>query len=501
MFGAPAMTGERTCEVAIGLDVGTSGVKALLVRANGQPVAEATASYPLHAPRPGWAEQDPVDWWRAAVIAIRELLARRPDARVTAIGLSGQMHGVVLVDDELEPVRPALLWCDGRAGAEAAETIAQLGRDELIRRSGNRPMPGFTGPQLRWLAHNGGFGSARWVLCAKDFVRARLTGVAATDPSDASGTGLWGVDGDWDEELAGAYQVQSTLLPPVVESGAAAGVLSTTAAAELHLLAGIPVATGAADNAAAALGTAIVRPGRLLLSIGSSGTIVAPLERPRPDETGRCHLFRHAVANVWYSMAVVVSAGAALSWWSRVVGRSLDELAAEAVGVPPGSEGVIALPFLSGRRMPVVDPGARGALVGMSLAHGPGHLTRAVVEGATYAMAEGLGCIRDLGIGERDAVLTGRAVRHPLWREAVALALPDLRPHSAVPEGGAALGAAILGFAATGADAGELATRTVRHEAIEIPASDVSVRHAIAVGFERYRALASTASSSPEEQR
>lgn len=476
----------------IGLDVGTSGARALVVDRSGRVLACAGVAYPLDASAPGFAEQAPESWWEAAKRVLSEAWEAAGRPRVAGVGLSGQMHGTVLVDEQLAPLRPALLWCDGRAADVAAATEREHGRDWLIATAGNTPQPGFTAPQLRFLAErrDPALERARWTLCAKDFVRARLTGVAATDHTDASGTGLYSpATGDWSDELAAAYGVSRHLLPPLVESAAAAGEVTLAAARETGLPAGTPVAGGAADNAAAALGAGVTRPGELLISVGTSGTLLAPVDGPVADPSGACHLFRHAVAGRWYSMAVALDAGGALAWWQRVAGAPLDELVEEAAGVAPGSAGAVALPYLSGRRMPETGPPARAALTGLSLAHGRGHVTRAVMESAAYALADGLACLRRLGVDAGDAVLTGGATRHPLWREILALALPGVRFQRPARGDGAALGAALLGLAAAGRPLDEvLADVRTRHE-LERPATEPVARAAVASGYERFRAL------------
>ena len=492
------MTRDGAGGAALGLDIGTSGVRALIVDSTGHPLGEAEVEHPLLSSQPGYAEQRPLDWWHGTVAATAAALAAAGVDGVDGIGLSGQMHGSVLLDDELSPVRPALLWCDNRAADDASAVTKTVGRAEIIQTAGNLPMPGFTAPQLRWLTRTGELGAADSVLCAKDCVRAWLTGTLATDPSDASGTGLLGLDGAWSANLTKAYGVDPALLPPVFESAAEAGRLTRAAAAELGLAQGTPVAAGAADNAAAALGSGVIAPGELLLSVGTSGTIVAPVAKPLPDATGRCHLFRHAIEGTSYSMAVVLNAGGALSWWQSVTGRPIAELGAAAATVPPGSEGVIMLPFLSGRRMPKLDPAARAVFSGMSLSHDNAHLTRAVMEGAGYALAEGLECIRDLGLDQVDAVITGGASRHQIWREILALALPDLRLSTASPEGGAALGAALLGLAVAGVPLEPLVNGAVTHRPLDEPQSTSADRAAIAASFERYRDLAARPTHAPE---
>jgi xylulokinase len=481
--------------VALGLDIGTSSARAVVATDAGDVLGAGTAKYPLIASRPGEAEQEPADWWRGAVAATQAaLLEARTDA-VDGIGLSGQMHGAVLVDADLEPLRPALLWCDSRAAEDAAAVTDAAGRQALLAMAGNVPMAGFTGPQLRWLDRAGALSAARWAICAKDFVRARMTGEVATDPSDASGTGLFGLDGHWSVELAALYGVDDALLAPVVESGAPAGRLTAAAADVLGLPEGTPVAAGAADNAAAALGCGVIAPGDMLISLGTSGTIVIPVPEPLVDPTGSCHVFRHAVEDTWYSMPVVLDAGGALAWWQTLTGRPMEELAAAASATPPGSDGVVMVPFLSGRRMPVADPAARATFSGMSLSHGLGHMTRAAIEGATFAMADGLRCLRRLGLEETDAVLTGGAASHAIWREALALAMPDVRLSTAVPAGGAALGAAFLGLAAAGAPLTPLVRRVIAYEPIAPPEVGAQARAAVRAGYDRYRALAAATAS------
>jgi xylulokinase len=479
--------------ISIGLDIGTSGARALVVE-GGEVLSTAAAAYPLRTPAPGYAEQSPDGWWDAARQVLGEAWGAAGRPALAGIGLSGQMHGTVLVDDRLAPVRDALLWCDGRAADTAAATERECGRDWLIATAGNPPQPGFTAPQLRFLAEHGdpALGRARWVLCAKDFVRARLTGVAAADHTDASGTGLYSpASGGWSDELAAVYGVDRRLLPPLVESAEAAGEVTSAAARATGLPAGVPVAAGAADNAAAALGAGVVDAGDLLISVGTSGTLLAPLAAPVPDPSGACHLFRHAPRGRWYALAVALDVGGALAWWQRVTGVPIDELTAEAAAVAPGSAGLVALPYLSGSRMPVSRPAAGAALTGMSMAHGRGHVTRAVMESAAFALADGLGCLERIGVAAREAVVAGGAARHRLWREILSLALPRLRLRQATHPDSAALGAALLGRAAAGA-ALEQALDGGRASADPWVADSLATAgpvDAVAAGYDRFRTL------------
>lgn len=477
---------------AIGLDIGTSGARALVVDVRGRVKGSAAAPYRLRAATPGAAEQEPADWWEAARETLGEAWREAGEPPLEGVGLCGQMHGTVLVDANLRPLRPALLWCDDRAAATATAVERRFGRERLIETSGNPALPGFTAPQLRMLAERGdpALERARWAFCAKDFVRAQLTEEAAGEHSDASGTGLYSVrEGGWDERLAAAYGVRRELLPPLLESGEAAGSIGAGAADATGLAAGTPVAAGAADNAAAALGAGVVAPGELMVSIGSSGTLLAPLREPVADPSGACHLFRHALPETWYALAVVLDAGAALTWWQRLTGVPLEQLAAEAAAAEAGSGGVVALPHLSGRRMPKPVPAGSAALTGLSLAHGRGEVTRALVEGVGYALADGLACLGRIGIEPERAVLAGGGTAHLLWRQALALALPSLAFERARVADCAALGAALLGFAAAGRPLEEVLAEVVASRE-EVPVeTDPAARRTVAAGYARYAAL------------
>src|SRR5215212_11165628 len=381
----------------LGLDLGTSSVKALLMEENGDAVGEGSAPYPVLAPRPGWAESSPDEWW-AAVLEATEAAVGLRGSEVEALGLSGQMHGVVLVDERGLPLRPAVLWADARSGAELA---AYGGLDEGLRsRLANPPAVGMAGPSLLWLRDNEpeAYAAARWALQPKDWLRMRLTGEAAAEPSDASATLLYDLPADdWSHAVVDHLGLRAELFAPLVSSADVAGRLTAEAAEDLGLPRGLPVAAGAADTAAAMLGVGLLQTGPAQLTIGTGGQIVTPRESPEVDPHLSTHLYRGALPGLWYSMAAIQNAGLALEWVRKMLGVSWSEVYDEAFAVPPGSGGVAFLPYLSGERTPRFDPGARGAWTGLGLDHTRGHLLRAALEGVAFALREALEALEDLG--------------------------------------------------------------------------------------------------------
>ena len=391
----------------LGLDLGTSSVKALLMDENGDAVGEGSVPYPVRAPRPGWAESSPEEWW-AAVLEATEAAVGSRSGEVAALGLSGQMHGVVLADEGGLPLRPAVLWADARSGAEL-EAYRRMDGD-LRRRLANPPAVGMAGPSLLWLRDHepDTYASARWSLQPKDWLRMRLTGDVAAEPSDASATLLYDLPADdWSHAAVEELGLRAELLAPLVRSAGVAGELTAEAASELGLRRGLPVATGAADTAAAMLGVGLLRPGPVQLTIGTGGQIVTPKECPDPDPSLRTHLYRGALPGLWYSMAAIQNAGLALEWVRKVLGVSWREVYEEAFVVPPGSGGVVFLPYLSGERTPRFDPGARGAWTGLGLDHTRAHLLRAALEGVAFALREGLEALEDLGVSSPELRLAG----------------------------------------------------------------------------------------------
>ncbi len=391
----------------LGLDLGTSSVKALLMGEDGSALGEGSAPYPVRAPRPGWAESSPEDWW-AAVLEAADAAVGRRGAEVTAVGLSGQMHGVVLTDARGLPLRPAILWADARSCAGLA-VYRGLDRDMGLRLA-NPPAVGMAGPSLLWLRDNepDEYASARWALQPKDWLRTRLTGDVGAEPSDASATLLYDLAADdWSYAAIEALGLRAELLAPLIPSAAVGGTLTGDAAGELGLPEGLPVAAGAADTAAAMLGAGLLRPGPVQLTVGTGGQIVTPKESPDPDPRLSTHLYRGAVPGLWYSMAAIQNAGLALEWVRTVLGVTWDEVYEEAFAVPPGAGGVVFLPYLSGERTPRFDPGARGAWTGLGLDHTRGHLLRAALEGVAFALREGLEALENLGIAVPGLRLAG----------------------------------------------------------------------------------------------
>jgi xylulokinase len=424
----------------VGLDVGTTGVKALALSPEGDVLARAEESYDLSTPRPGWAEQDPEDWWRAAERALAAL-----GGEPTAIGLSGQMHGLVVLDDRERVLRPAILWNDQRTEAECVEIEERVGLARLIQLTGNRALPGFTAPKLLWLRRHEPttYGRIAHVLLPKDYVRLRLTGgVHAIDVADASGTLLFDVAGRrWSQEMLEALELDPAWLPRAMESPEVSG--ETTA--------GIPVAAGAGDQAAAALGVGVDRPGPVSVVLGTSGVVFAALPAFAADPQARVHAFCHAVPGGWHAMGVMLSAGGSLRWLRSALGGAsgYKELTVAAGEWPAGTEGLTFLPYLSGERTPHADPHARAAFSGLSLRHDRGALVRAVLEGVAYGLRDSLALLGELGVEPHAGHVSGGGARSELWLRILAsvLGLPIRR---AATDEGSAFGAALLGGVAAG---------------------------------------------------
>jgi xylulokinase len=460
----------------VGIDVGTTGVKALAISPDGAVLARAEVGYPLSTPRPGWSEQDPADWERAAGEALARL-----GVEPAGIGLSGQMHGLVCLDADEQVLRPAILWNDQRTGEQSAEIEARVGRERLVELTGNRALPGFTAPKLLWLREHEPETYARiaHVLLPKDYVRLRLTGERATDVADASGTLLLDVAGrTWSAEMLDALELDAAWLPRLLESPEVSG---TTAA-------GVPVAAGAGDQAAGALGVGVDRPGPLSVVLGTSGVVFAALPGYAHDRDGRVHAFCHAVPGGWHAMGVMLSAAGSLAWLQGVLAAPYEELLADAEGAPAGSEGALFAPYLAGERTPHADPSARAALVGLTLRHDRGAIVRSVLEGVAYGLRDSLELLQSLGMSADRGRISGGGARSELWTRIVASVL-DLPLERTAVEEGSAYGAALLGGVACGAfaDVHEAVDACVRvRETVE---PDPGWSTAYRDGYARFREL------------
>jgi xylulokinase len=463
----------------IGLDVGTTAVKALAVGDDGAILARCEVPHPLSVPRAGWAEQNPEDWWRATEQALAQLDVDEP----VAIGLSGQMHGLVALDTADRVIRPAILWNDGRTGAECAEIEEKVGLETLIARTGNRALTGFTAPKLLWLRRHEpeSYRRIARIMLPKDYVRLKLCGEHAIDVADASGTLLLDVARRrWSEEVLDALELDAAWLPRLLESPEVSGETPD----------GVPVAAGAGDQAAGALGVGVDRPGPLSIALGTSGVVFAALPAFAADERARVHAFCHAVPGGWHAMGVMLSAAGSLQWLRDVSapGADFTELIGEGAAWEPGVEGLTFLPYLAGERTPHADPDARGSFTGLSLRHDRGALVRAVLEGVAYGLRDSLDLLGELGVRPERGRVSGGGARSELWLQIIAsvLELPLERP---VVEEGAAYGAALLGGVAGGVwpDTAAAVAASVRVRGEVEPVPDWV--DAYADGRERFSAL------------
>ena len=492
------MRGNAGDSLLLGLDVGTSGVKAILVRPAGDVAAAATVPLSLDTPRPGWAEQDPEAWWAASATAIQGVLEQRPGGRVAAVGISGQMHSSVFLDKSGAVIRPALLWCDGRTTAECREIVERAGGEARLREwVCNAALEGFTLPKVLWLRHHepAAFARLATVLLAKDFVRLRLTGTVATEPSDASGTLMFDpAHICWSRSMLDAVDLPSSLVPDVGGSSDVLGRVTAAAGALTGLAPGTPVVGGGADNACGAAGVGAITPGEAVSSWGTSGTVLAPTAEPRVDPGLRAHTFCHVLPGVWYVMGVVLSAGGAFAWYRDWVGRDLmggdqpeARLVDEAAAVPPGAEGVTFLPYLQGERTPHRDASLRAAVLGLSLAHSRAHMTRAVLEGVCFALRDCVTILQELGLAPANLLLTGGGARSAFIRrlQADVFGLPVTTVNR---EEGGAYGAALLAGVGAGAfpDLATAVRGTLTRERPTAP--DPETHRAYQPIYERFRA-------------
>lgn len=435
----------------IGIDVSTTATKSLLIDAAGKVVAVAAAEYGYETPQPLWSEQSPHSWWDGAVQSIRQVLADSgvDAAQVAGVGLTGQMHGLVLLDEAGEVLRPAILWNDQRTAAQCDEIRRRLGRERLIQITGNDALTGFTAPKILWVAQNEPqiYSQVRHILLPKDYVRYRLTNEYGTDKADAAGMLLLDLrKRDWSPEVLAALDIDPDWLAPTHEGPAITSRLSEEAAAATGLLAGTPVMAGGGDQAAGAVGVGAVTQGIVALVLGTSGVVFATADQPFIEPQGRLHAFCHAVPGRWHLMGVMLSAAGSLRWHRDTFapGVSFDNLLAPAAEIPAGSEGLLFLPYLTGERTPYPDPLARAAFVGLTVRHGLAHMSRSVLEGVAFGLRDSFELMKGAGLSEITQVrVSGGGARSPLWRQILADVLRSELVTVNTTEG-AAYGAALL---------------------------------------------------------
>jgi xylulokinase len=437
--------------VVLGIDVSTTATKAVLVGDEGAAVAHSAVEYPFETPRPLWSEQDPALWWNATTRAVSGALreAGIDGEQIEAIGLTGQMHGLVILDGDGAVLRPAILWNDQRTGVECDEIRSVVGRTRLIEISGNDAHTGFTAPKLVWVhRHEPDVWSriAR-VLLPKDYVRFRMTGDLAVDRADGSGTLLFDLGRrNWSAEIVRALDVDPSWLSRTYEGPEMTGAVSEEAAAATGLRAGTPVVAGGGDQAAAAVGVGAVEPGVVSVSLGTSGVVFAPTDGPLIEPEGRLHAFCHAVPGRWHVMGVMLSAGGSLRWYRDTLapGTEFPALVDEAGTAAAGSDGLLFLPYLTGERTPHPDPLARGAFVGLTVHHTRAHLTRSVLEGVAFGLRDSLELMRSVGLPSPSEIrATGGGVASGLWRQILADVMETSVATMSTSEG-AASGAAVL---------------------------------------------------------
>ena len=440
----------------LGLDISTTGAKALLIDEAGQVVSSATTPLTLQTPYPLWSEQNPEEWWQGIKSSIKKVLAGRDSVSesIAAIGLTGQMHGLVMLDETGQVLRPAILWNDQRTGKQCDQMRAKIGLQRLIKITGNDALTGFTAPKILWVQENepGVFARTRHVLLPKDFIRFKLTGEYGMDKAGGSGTILFDLNQrTWSQELLEELELPKEWFPPTFEGPEISGQISQLAAGDTGLRVGTPVVGGAGDQAAQATGVGAVEPGIIALTLGTSGVVFAPTESALVEPEGRLHAFCHSSPGRWHFMGVMLSAAGSLQWYRDTIAPNLefDALIAEAEEITPGSEGLFFLPYLTGERTPHPDPYARGAWIGLTIRHQRAHMTRSVLEGVAFGLKDSFELIREAGLGSTSQVrVSGGGAKSQLWQQI----LSDILGVELVTVNtteGAAYGAALL--AAVGA--------------------------------------------------
>ncbi|MBK9125741.1 MAG: xylulokinase [Chloroflexi bacterium] len=443
-------------DYVLGIDISTTGAKALLL-GDGRVIASHTVGQSVSTPHPLWSEQNPDDWWDGISEAIRSVIVDTAidPAAIKAIGVTGQMHGLVILDSAGKVLRPSILWNDQRTQAQCDQITEAIGPVEVIRITGSRVLTGFTAPKLLWVRRNepGVYRRVAHMLLPKDYIRFRLTGEYATDTSDASGTSLLDVGARaWSTKVVDKLAIKAEWLPKLYEGPEVTGRVTAAASKATGLVKGTPVVAGAGDQAAAAIGMGLTAPGLVSVTVGTSGVVFAPLEHYIYEPNGSIHAFCHAVPGLWHWMGVMLSAAGALQWYRDTLAPNVrfESLLAEAESVPAGSDGLLFLPYLSGERTPHPDPLARGAFIGLTARHTRGHMTRAVLEGVAFGLNDSLSLMRDGGVPMPEVVrLAGGGSRGALWRQIIADVL-DIPVETAPTSEGSALGAGILAMVGAG---------------------------------------------------
>jgi xylulokinase len=480
----------------LGIDVSTTGAKALIMDEAGRVAASATTPLPLSTPLPLWSEQDPAEWWQGVVSSVSQALevAGATGADIAAIGLTGQMHGLVLLDEHGEVLRPAILWNDQRTGEQCDEIRRRLGKQRLIQITGNDALTGFTAPKILWVQQNEPevWRKTRQILLPKDYIRYKLTGGFALDRAGGAGTLLFDLAArSWSAEMLGALEIPADRLPATFEGSEITGRVSRDAASTTGLLEGTPVVGGGGDQAAQAVGVGAVEPGIIAVTLGTSGVVFAATEAPLVEPQGRLHAFCHAVPGRWHFMGVMLSAAGSLQWYRDALAPELgfDELVQEAGPVLPGSEGLYFLPYLTGERTPYPDPLARGAWVGLTVRHGRPHMTRAVLEGVSFGIKDSFTLIQDAGLGAIDQVrISGGGAKSALWRQIMADIL-GVELVTVNTTEGAAFGAALLAAVGAGIfrSVAEACKELVQITGRTVP--EASASGSYGKHYQRYRAL------------
>jgi xylulokinase len=480
----------------LGIDVSTTASKALLLDERGVLLGAASSPHSLQMPRPLWSEQDPCEWWDAVLASIRLVLEKvgAGGDSVAAIGLTGQMHGLVLLDEAGNVLRPAILWNDQRTQVQCDEIHRRIGKDRFVQITGNFALTGFTAPKILWVRQNEPdvYARIRHILLPKDYIRYKLTGEYALDKADGAGTVLFDLRArDWSREVLDALGIDAAWMPRTFEGPECTGRVTEAAAALTALRVGTPVSAGGGDQAAQAVGVGAVEPGMVALTVGTSGVVFAATASPVIEPAGRLHAFCHAVPGLWHLMGVMLSAAGSLQWYREALAPelSIDDLLDEAARVPAGSEGLLFLPYLSGERTPHPDPLARGAFVGLTLRHGRPHMTRAVLEGVAFGLKDSFGLIRDAGLQLKGSVrASGGGTRSALWNQILASVLESELVSVNTTEG-AAYGAALLAGVGAGAwsDVASACSLAVKLTGSTVP--DEAQVAAYRTAYPRYQAL------------